>query len=304
MIVYTFNRHQNQLCLYAVNPRSTMAQLLIKETNEKYVPEEAMANIKITGNHILFPSDRDGYMQLYLYSLNGNLIKKLTSGNKDVTDVYGYDETTGNAYYQAAGKNPMNREVYVTGKNGKTQCLTDREGWNSGTFSKNFKYFINVWSDRNTPYEYSTYGGNGKRIAVVNDNAELKSRLKEYNLPTKEFFTFKTSEGVTLNGVMVKPHDFDPGKKYPVIMWQYSGPGSQQVTNSWSLGSMGQGCLYDGYLADRGFILVCVDGRGTGGRGADFMKCTYLKLGDLESKDQVETAQYLATLPYVDKYNI
>lgn len=304
MIVYTFNRHQNQLCLYAVNPRSTMAQLLIKETNEKYVPEEAMANIKITGNHILFPSDRDGYMQLYLYSLNGNLIKKLTSGNKDVTDVYGYDETTGNAYYQAAGKNPMNREVYVTGKNGKTQCLTDREGWNSGTFSKNFKYFINVWSDRNTPYEYSIYGGNGKRIAVVNDNAELKSRLKEYNLPTKEFFTFKTSEGVTLNGVMVKPHDFDPGKKYPVIMWQYSGPGSQQVTNSWSLGSMGQGCLYDGYLADRGFILVCVDGRGTGGRGADFMKCTYLKLGDLESKDQVETAQYLATLPYVDKDNI
>ena len=304
MIVYTFNRHQNQLCLYAVNPRSTVAQLLIKETNEKYVPEEAMANIKITGNHILFPSDRDGYMQLYLYSLNGNLIKKLTSGNKDVTDVYGYDEATGNAYYQAAGKNPMNREVYVTGKNGKTQCLTDREGWNSGTFSKNFKYFINVWSDRNTPYEYSTCGGNGKRIAVVNDNAELKSRLKEYDLPTKEFFTFKTSEGVTLNGVMVKPHDFDPGKKYPVIMWQYSGPGSQQVANSWSLGSMGQGCLYDGYLADRGFILVCVDGRGTGGRGADFMKCTYLKLGDLESKDQVETAQYLATLPYVDKDNI
>lgn len=304
MIVYTSNRHQNKLCLYAVNPRSTVAQLLIKDTNAKYIPVEEINDIKITDNHILLPSDRDGYMQLYLYSLNGTLLKKLTSGNRDVTDVYGYDEATGNVYYQAAGKNPMNREVYVTGKAGKTECLTVREGWNSANFSKNYRYFINVWSDRNTPYEFSTYSDNGKKIAVVNDNAELKDMLKAYNLPTKEFFTFTTSEGVKLNGVMVKPHDFDAKKKYPVIMWQYSGPGSQQVINSWGLGSMGQGCLYDGYVADRGFILVCVDGRGTGGRGSDFMKCTYLKLGDYESKDQVETALYLAKLPYVDKDNI
>ena len=304
MIVYTSNRHQNKLCLYAVNPRSTVAQLLIKDTNAKYIPVEEINDIKITDNHILLPSDRDGYMQLYLYSLNGTLLKKLTSGNRDVTDVYGYDEATGNVYYQAAGKNPMNREVYVTGKAGKTECLTVREGWNSASFSKNYRYFINVWSDRNTPYEFSTYSDNGKKIAVVNDNSELKDMLKTYNLPTKEFFTFTTSEGVKLNGVMVKPHDFDAQKKYPVIMWQYSGPGSQQVINSWGLGSMGQGCLYDGYVADRGFILVCVDGRGTGGRGSDFMKCTYLKLGDYESKDQVETALYLAKLPYVDKDNI
>lgn len=304
MLVFTSNRHQNQLCLYSVNPRSTVSQLLIKETNSKYVPGEEIENVKITGNHILMPSDRDGYMQLYLYSMNGNLLKKMTSEKRDVTNVYGYDEATGNVYYQAAGKNPMNREVYVTEKNGKTECLTARDGWNSANFSKNFKYFINVWSDRNTPFEFSTYDNNGKKIAVVNDNKELKDNLKAYNLPTKEFFTFTTSEGVTLNGIMVKPYDFDAKKKYPVIMWQYSGPGSQQVVNSWNVGSMGQGCLYDGYIADRGFILVCVDGRGTGGRGADFMKCTYLKLGDLESKDQVEAAQYLATLPYVDKENI
>lgn len=304
MIVYTSNRHQNQLCLYAVNPRSTVAQLLIKETNNKYIPVDEIDNIKITDSHILMPSDRDGYMQLYLYSLNGNLLKKLTSGNRDVTDVYGYDEATGNVYYQAAGKNPMNREVYVTGKTGKTECLTAREGWNSANFSKNYRYFINEWSDRNTPYEFSAYSDSGKKIAVVNDNAELKDMLKTYNLPTKEFFTFTTSEGIKLNGVMVKPHDFDASKKYPVIMWQYSGPGSQQVVNSWRLGSMGQACLYDGYIADKGFILVCVDGRGTGGRGSDFMKCTYLKLGDYESKDQVETALYLSKLPYVDKDNI
>ena len=304
MIVFTNNRHQDELCIYAVNPRSTVAQLLIKEKNSKYVPEEAMDNIKITDSHILLPSDRDGYMQLYLYSMTGSLVKKITSGNRDVTDVYGYDEATGNTYYQAAGKDPMNREVYVTAKNGKTQCLTPRLGWNMGTFSKGFKYFVNCWSDMNTPFEFTMCSNSGKQIAVVNDNKELKDKLKEYNLPQKEFFSFSTSEGVKLNGIMVKPHDFDPNKKYPVIMWQYSGPGSQQVTNAWNVGSMGQACLYDGYLADRGFILVCVDGRGTGGRGAEFMKCTYLKIGDLESKDQVETALYLGTLPYVDKDNI
>lgn len=304
MIVYTFNRHQSRLCLYSVNPRSTVAQLLIKEQNDRYVPDEAMDNIRITDKHILLPSDRDGSMQLYLYGINGGLQKKLTTGGKEVTDVYGYDEVTGNAYYQAAGKNPMNREVYVTGKNGKTECLTDRDGWNSATFSKNYRYFINCWSDRYTPYEYSMYTNGGKRIAVVNDNNELKEHLSQYDLPSKEFFSFKTSEGTELNGVMIKPRNFDAKKKYPVVMWQYSGPGSQQVVNSWNIGSMGQGGLYDAYLVDRGFIVVCVDGRGTGGRGADFMKCTYLKLGELESKDQVETALYLATLPYVDKENI
>ena len=155
IIVYTFNRHQSDLRLYAVNPRSTVAKMLIQEKNAKYVQEEAMANIKITDSHILLPSDRDGFMQLYLYSINGSLVKKITTGKHDVTDVYGYDEKTGNTYYQAAGKDPMNREVYVTAKNGKTECLTKRDGWSSASFSKGFKYFVNIWSDRNTPFEYS-----------------------------------------------------------------------------------------------------------------------------------------------------
>lgn len=304
IIVYTFNRHQDHLSLYSVNPRSTVAKMLIQEKNSKYVPEEAMDNIKITDSHILLPSDRDGFMQLYLYSLNGNLIKKITSGNHDITDVYGFDEKTGSTYYQAAGQDPMNREIYVTYKNGKTECLTKRKGWNIARFSKNYQYFVNIWSDSNTPFEYSMCNSSGKTISMVNDNSELKSKLKEYNLPKKEFFSFTTGEGIKLNGIIVKPYDFDATKKYPVIMWQYSGPGSQQVVNSWSVGSMGNGCLYDGYLTQRGFIVVCVDGRGTGGRGSDFMKCTYLKLGDVESKDQVEAALYLSTLPYVDKENI
>ena len=298
------NRHQDQLCLYGANPRSTVCKLLIKESVPKYVKEEAMANILISSNHILMPSDRNGYMQLYLYNMNGQLLRKVTDGQYDVTDVYGYDEQTGATYYQAAGKNPMNREVYVTYKNGKTECLTSRDGWNIAVFSADYKYFVNQWSDRNTPYEYGIFNNSGKETVSLITNSELKKTLAEYDLPSKEFFSFKTSEGVQLNGVMIKPANFDASKKYPVIMWQYSGPGSQQVVNSWNIGSMGQGALLDQYLVQQGFILVCVDGRGTGARGADFEKCTYLKIGDLESKDQVETAIYLGSLPYVDKNNI
>lgn len=304
IIVYTMNRHQDKLCLYAVNPRSTVAKLLIDESVPRYVKEEVLDGIQVTASHILLPSDRSGKMQLYLYSMTGQLQGQLTKGAGEVTEVYGYDERTGDVYYQAAGKNPMNREVYVTGNNGKTECLTPAEGWNSAVFSTGYKYFINAWSDRNTPYEYTVCTNAGKKIVTLLDNKALKGKLASYNLPEKEFFSFKTSEGVELNGVMVKPAGFDANRKYPVIMWQYSGPGSQQVVNSWNIGSMGQGALFDESLAQQGFILVCVDGRGTGGRGADFEKCTYMKLGDMESKDQVEAALYLASLPYVDKDNI
>lgn len=304
ILIYTMNRHQDQLRLYSANPRSTVCKLLVDENVPKYVKEEAMENIMVTRNHILVPSDRSGHMQLYLYSLTGQLQGQLTKANYDVTDVYGYDEESGNVYYQAAGKNPMNREVYVTMKNGKTICLTSREGWNTAVFSKDFKYFINQWSDSNTPYEYSIYTNNGKQTVALIDNKALKSKLADCGLPKKEFFSFKTSEGIELNGVMIKPVNFDASKKYPVIMWQYSGPGSQQVINSWNVGSMGQGALFDEYLASNGFILVCVDGRGTGGRGAEFEKSVYMNLGNLESKDQVEAALYLGTLPYVDKNNI
>jgi len=304
IIVYTMNRHQDVLSLYAVNPKSTVSRLLIQESVPKYVKEEAMEGIRIEGDHILVPSDRDGYMQLYLYGINGRLQRKVTTGSRDVTAVYGYDAKTGDVYYQAAGKDAMSREVYVTSKNGRTECLTPRGGWNTAVFSTGYKYFINQWSDMNTPFEYSVCTASGKRLAVLEDNKALRDKLSAYSLPQKEMFSFTTSEGVRLNGVMIKPAGFDAGKKYPVIMWQYGGPGSQQVINSWNMGSMGQGALYDAYLTEQGFIVVCVDGRGTGGRGSEFEKCTYLHLGDKESKDQVEAALYLASLPYVDKDNI
>lgn len=304
IMVYTMNRHQDVLNLYTVNPRSTVARLLIKESVPKYVKEEAMAAIKVGSNTILLPSDRDGYMHLYLYSQNGQLLRKIAPGNYDITDVYGYDETTGDVYYQAAALNPHDRQIYVAHKNGQIQRLSNQSGWNDAIFSGDYKYFINTWSDYNTPYVYTTRDGRGKVIATNVDNKALIEKTRQYGWTKRDTFSFTTSEGVHLDGWMVKPANFDASHKYPVIMFQYSGPGSQEVRNYWASGSMGQGGAFDQYLAQQGFIVVCVDGRGTGGRGAAFEKAIYLRMGDLESKDQVETALYLGKLPYVDKDNI
>lgn len=304
VMVYTMNRHQDELDLYTVNPRSTVAKLLIKERVPKYVQESAMTSIRVGKDYVLLPSDRSGYMQLYLYDGNGQLQRTVGDGQYDITGVYGYDEKTGDVYYQAAALNPHDRQIYVSHKNGKTDRLTDREGWNTAVFSADYRYFVNTWSDRNTPYVYTTRDNRGKLVATHVDNKELLQKIQQYGWRPKEMFSFTTSEGVKLDGWMIKPANFDANRKYPVIMFQYSGPGNQQVVDSWNIGSMGQGGAFDQYLAQQGFIVVCVDGRGTGGRGAEFEKCTYQRLGNLEAKDQVETALYLSKQPYVDQNNI
>lgn len=304
ILIYTMNRHQDALNLYTVNPRSTVAHLLLKESVGKYVKENAMANIKMGSNYLIVPSDRDGFLHLYVYNHNGQLLRKVAPGNYDITEVYGMDETTGDIYYQAAALNPHDRQIFVIHKNGKIERLTSQEGWNTAVFSGDYRYFINAWSDYNTPFVYTTRSNNGAVIFTNVDNKALKDKTVQYGWVKKEPFSFTTSEGVKLDGWMMKPANFDPTKKYPIIMFQYSGPGSQQVVNSWNAGSMGQGGAFDEYLTQQGFIVACVDGRGTGGRGADFEKCTYLKLGNLEAKDQVETALYLSSLSFVDKDNI
>lgn len=304
LIVYTMNRHQDNLNLYAVNPFTGTSKLLIKESVEKYVKEEAMEGIIIGKKNILMPSDRDGYMHLYLYDLNGKLVRQIEKGNYDVLNVYGMNEKTGDIYFQAAKINPHDRQVYVAHKNGKVERLTDAEGSNSAVFSGDYRYFVNTWSSYDHPMVFTLRNNKGKVISTLEDNKALLEKTKQYNWGKRETFSFTTSEGVQLDGWMVKPVDFDANKKYPVILFQYSGPGNQQVVNGWNTGSMGQGGAFDHYLAQEGFIVVCVDGRGTGGRGAAFEKCTYLRLGDLESKDQVETALYVGTLPYVDKDRI
>ncbi len=302
--IFTLNRHQDNLSIYMANPLSTVCQLVIQDKVDKYFKEEAMANIKITDRHILMPSDRDGYMHLYLYTLGGQLKRRVTRGNYEVTDVYGYDEATGDVYYAANELGPQDKQVYVAHQNGKTERLTAREGYNSATFSAGYKYFINTWSDINTPVVYTLNNNSGKVLSTLVDNKGLKEKLAAYDLGTRELFSFTTSEGVKLNGWMVKPAGFDASRRYPVIMYQYGGPGNQQVLNCWNIGMCGQGALLEQYMAQQGYIVVCVDGRGTGGRGAEFEKCTYLRLGELEAKDQVETALWLGSQPYVDKNRI
>lgn len=303
ILVFTMNRHQDVLNLYTVNPETAQSSLLIKESVPKYVKEEAMESIIIGKNTIVMPSDRSGYMNLYIYAKDGKLQRKIT-GNYDITEVYGYNEAVGDVYYQAAGLNPHDRQIYVSHKNGKIERLTEKEGWNAAAFSGDYKYFVNQWSDYNTPYVFTVRDNRGNVISTPVDNAELKAKIKDYGWTKKESFSFSTSEGVKLDGWMVKPANFDASKKYPVIMFQYGGPGNQQVTDSWSAGSMGQGGAFDMYLAQHGFIVVCVDGRGTGGRGAEFEKCIYMQMGELESKDQVETALWLGKQNYVDSSRI
>lgn len=302
--IFTLNRHQDNLCIYMANPLSTVCKLAIQDKIEKYIKQETIGSILIKGNTILLPSERDGYNHLYLYNLNGQLQRRVTSGKYEVRDVYGYDEKTGDVYYSANAIEPQDNQVYVAHKDGKTERLTAKKGYNNAIFSKDYKYFINVWSDINTPSVYTLNTNKGKSLATIIDNNALKEKLSAYSLGTREMFSFTTSEGISLNGWMIKPKDFDASKRYPVIMYQYGGPGNQQVLNQWAIGGSGQGGILEHFMAQEGYIVVCVDNRGTGGRGAEFEKCTYLRLGELEARDQVEVALWLGVQTFVDKNRI
>ena len=302
--VFTMNRHQDQLRIYMANPLSTVCKLAIEDKVEKYIKEEVLDDVQITENHILLPSDRDGYNHLYLYNLNGQLLRQIVNDKYVVNTVYGYDEKTGDTYFAANPTGATEQQVMVAHQNGKIETLSKKAGWNEAIFSKNLKYYINIWSDINHPAQYTICQNNGKELATLLDNHELLEKLAVYELGKKEFFTLTTSEGITLNGWMIKPADFDPSKKYPVIMYQYGGPGSQHVVNKWGIGMNRNGAILEQYLCQKGYICVCVDNRGTGGRGAEFEKCTYLRLGELEARDQVETAIWLGKQSYVDKERI
>ncbi len=302
--VYTMNRRQDELGIYLADTQTCLCRRIIQETDSRYVREEVVEGIVITPKHILLPSDRSGSMQLYLYDLSGRLLSEMRLPSGEITEICGFDEKKSIAYCQVVTHSPSEREIVAIGKNGRMRTICGRKGWNSALFSSDCAYLVNTWSDANTPYVFSIYDNKGRCLQTIQDNHQLVEKLSSLSLPKKEFFSFTTSEGISLNGWMIKPADFDPQKQYPVVMFQYSGPGSQQVVNSWRIGSMGSGALFDHYLASKGSIVVCVDGRGTGGRGADFEKSIYLRLGYLEARDQVETAIYLGNQPYVDKNNI
>lgn len=303
LAVVTLNRHQSEMNLYMCNSRSGVSKLVLSEKDERYVKEEAYLQLTFEGNNFVLMSDRSGMRQLYYYTLTGQLVKQLTNGNFEVNTYYGRDPKTGTFYYQAYDGTATQTAIFSVNQKGVVKKLSEKTGSNSAIFSRNMLYYINTFSDLQTPPVTSICNNAGKTLNVLIDNNELKQHLAGVNMAQKELFTFKTSEGIELNGWMMKPANFSASKKYPVVMHQYSGPGSQSVRNAWGNGFVGGG-LYESYLCEQGFIVACVDGRGTGGRGADFEKCTYLHLGVYEARDQVEAAIYLGNLPYVDKENI
>ena len=300
--VFTLNRHQDELKVFMANPMSTICQQVIEDKVDKYINENVFANLVFTDKHIVLTSERSGFNSIYVYTLNGQLLRTVQQGV--VTDVYGYDDMTGDVYFAALNNGPTNKKVFVNHKNGKTDCLTPKDGWNSAIFSHDLKNFVLTWSDVNNPSVYSLCNNQGKTLTTLIDNKKAAEKYASYDMGTKEFFTFQTSEGVQLYGYMVKPKNFDANKKYPVVMFQYGGPGSQQVKNAWGIGMSGNGAIMEQYLCQQGYVCVCVDNRGTGGRGAEFEKCTYLRLGEKEAFDQVETALWLGKQSYVDKNHI
>ena len=303
LAVLTLNRHQNVLEIQAVNPYSGISKVILREESDTYLNEQVYAGIEFFDKHFVLHSERSGYNHLYLYTINGNFVRPITSGEFEVKRLYGWDSKKDEFYYSSNEGSPLRENIYKINAKGKKSRLTPNDGTNSAVFSTGMKYFINTYSSINTPHTVTTNDNNGKVIKTLIDNKNLKERLAKFDMPTKEFFTFKTSDGIELNGWMVKPADFDANKKYPVVMFQYSGPYSQQVHDSWYIGNYGN-AMFESYMAGEGFIMVCVDGRGTGGRGTEFGKCTYLNIGKYEPADQVEAAKYLGTLPYVDKNNI
>ena len=296
LAIMVLNRHQNRFDLYFANPRSTLCKVAIRDEAPQYIKEQAYANIEFFDKNIVMMSERDGYNHLYLYTIGGNLVKQITKGDFEVKDFLGWDQNANVFYYTSNEESPLRTAVYKIDGKGKKTKLSTRVGTNSAIFSHSMKYYINTYSSISTPTRITINNNQGKELKTLMDNAALKEKVARLNMPIKEFFTFTTSDGVKLNGWMMKPANFNPNKKYPVIMHQYSGPGSQQVIDRWNIGSFSDGGMFEAY--------ICVDGRGTGGRGAAFEKCTYMFLGVKEAKDQVETAKYLGTLPFVDKNKI
>lgn len=295
--VQRMNRHQNNLDFILVNANDGSAKTIFTETDEAYIDVTDNLTFLNDGEHFVWTSEKSGYNHIYLYNLKGKQVRKITKGDYEITDFYGVDESTNTVYFASAERSAMHRDVYSVQLNGRNKrMLTNRVGTNSATFSTSYKYFINQHSDANTPYHFSLFDATGTEVRTLKDNATLNETLGNYALSTKEFFNFETTEGVNLNAWMMKPHDFDATKEYPVFMYLYGGPGSQQVTDAWG----GSNFLWFQMLTQQGYIVACVDNRGTGARGAEFKKCTYQQLGKLETQDQIEANRHLASLPYVD----
>jgi dipeptidyl-peptidase-4 len=295
------NRHQNNLDLLFIDGNTGAGKVVLNEKDKAYV--DITDNLTfLKDNSFIWTSEKDGFNHIYLYEKTGKLRNQVTKGNWEVTNYYGFDEKTKTIHYQSVENGSINRAVYKINLNGKNKIkLTQNTGANSATFSPNFEYFINSFSTASQPTTYTlNESKTGKQVQVIENNEALASKLKSYELPQKEFFVLKTEKGNELNAWIMKPKDFDASKKYPVFMIQYSGPGSQQVVNQW--GSSNE--YWFMMLTQQGYIVACVDGRGTGFKGADFKKITQNQLGKYEVEDQIDAAKIIGNYPYVDKSRI
>lgn len=295
------NRHQNNLDLHFVNANTGKTKVVLNEKDAAYV--EVTDNLTfLKDNSFIWTSEKDGFNHIYHYDQNGKLKKQITKGNWEVTAYYGFDEKNKIIYYQSVENGSINRDVYAVSIDGKGKIrLSSKTGTNAATFSPNFQYFINTFSSATAaPYYSLNDSKTGKEIKKIQSNEGVEEKLAKYGVSPKEFFVLTTEKGHGLNSWMIKPKDFSASKKYPVLMFQYSGPGSQQVANTWN----GTNDYWYFMLAQKGYIVVCVDGRGTGFKGAGFKKCTYKELGKYEVEDQIDAAKVIGKYSYVDASRI
>jgi len=301
LFVSAMNRHQNELDFILCNTSNNNSRVLFTETDKYYIDIHDNTTFTVDKNHMIWTSEKSGFNHIYHINLENGKWKQITNGDWEVTKYHGMDTEKNRVFYTSNEEGTIHRGLYSIGINGDDKIkLSSKIGTHNSTFSNGMKYYSNTYSTADIPPYISLHNSNGKKIRVLEDNAELITTMSEFDLSDKEFFSFKTSEDIKLNGWMIKPSDFDASKKYPVFMFLYGGPGSQQVLNSWGWFNY----FWYQHLAQKGYIVACIDNRGTGGRGAEFKKLTYQQLGKYETIDQIEANKYLGSLDYVDKDRI
>lgn len=303
LMLVTLNRLQNHLRLYVADPTTGKASLVAEMRSPRYIElEKVWQPVFLSADECLLLSEESGYFHIYAYALREKKPpRQITQGSWEVTKIYGYDAQNGYIYFQSTEAGPLDRHIYRIKKDGQgLERLTREAGTHDAEFAATFKYFMKNHSALGTPPVYSCHDASGKLLYVREDNAALREKLEKLEGSKPEFFSFTTPENIVLNGWMLKPSGFTPEKKYPVLMYVYGGPGSQTANNDYD----GFNYLWFRMLAQNGYIVVSVDGRGTGGRGYEFRTCTYGRLGDLESTDQAEAARWLGRQPFVDSTRI
>lgn len=302
LAIRRMNRLQNKQDLMLANVNTGETQIIKTETSDAWVDVNDDLRFLENGEQFIYTSEESGYNHIYLYNMDGKLIRQVTKGDWEVTNYLGYNKKNDRIYYVSTEESPLQRHLYSIKIDGSgKKKMSDGEGWNSINMSRDFKYYIETSSGPLSPPEYTLYKSDGEKIRVLEDNEALQDTLSAYQLPAKEYIDIKLPQA-TLNAFVMKPHDFDPAKKYPVLFFVYGGPGSQTVSKEFE---SGQQAMWHRYLTSRGYIIVSVDNRGTGGRGRQFEKQVYKNLGQYEVEDQIDAAKYLIKkYDYIDQDRI